>query len=132
MDWKTILMLSLGGAVMGLLASFVGFRAQYEFILWILIFAGWLWYLVTRDVARPVLVATIAGLLAGLWAGSLETLFLDAYTASNPWYAAEMPATTAEAAQGLIPFGSVVGLVFGAGTGLLAAFLQGKKQSNVA
>jgi len=124
MNWYIIILLSLFGAIMGIL-SVKGYTGKLEPILWLLF--GIISALVlSRNVEnRPFIHGLIIGLCWGVFNGIIQSSFFDQYITNNPSLQSSYNKSTAIKPQFLVLImGPVIGLVTGAVLGGLTLLLK--------
>jgi hypothetical protein len=127
---KHTIILASTGIVMGLLSSFVGLPTRVEFSLWIGFYVLWVVYGVRVKLEMPVRRMAFASTLSGLFAGSIQVLFMEQYRANNPWYSEVFETSTAqELSTNLLGYGIAKGIVFGVIVGLIVRWRQNQEAS---
>lgn len=129
MNWKSILTLSLFGALMGILNVF-GLTGSLEWVLWLII--ALISALILERTSEKMLVTQgfMVGFLASLINGIITAIFWEKYLANNP----EVLTRLSEMPEGLAPefymiIASVlIGFVYGLFIGLIV-FLTRKMKT---
>lgn len=82
MNWKLVFMLSLAGAVMGVVSLF-GLTRGFEPFLWVIIFAGYAVVIAKTMTSKHFLHGFLASVGNGLWIGAIHASFHSTYIRSN-------------------------------------------------
>jgi hypothetical protein len=130
MNWKQIFLLSLFGLGMGV-ASLLGLTKNIEPILWLLIalFCGY-WFAKTISL-KLFLHGLVAGIVIGILNSLCQSLFLDAYLASNPENAQYFQQAPINPRVFVLISGTIVGVIYGVIVGLLTLAMSKLMQKRV-
>ena len=121
MNWKIAFLLSLAGVAVGL-AEVFGLYGIPQLVVWAAVFVGYAIFLARNIDGDYFVHALLASLLAGLWAGTIHAVFINAYVAHNPALQSEyavLPKGTHPRLM-MIMMGPFYGAIRGVVAGLLA------------
>jgi hypothetical protein len=124
MKWKTILLLSLFGILMGLNSVF-GIIKNVEWILWIIIAIVSAYVLNRRTEKLLVTHAVVTGLFMGILNAIIQSSLFDSYLANNPEIEGfkQWP-ITAEPQYFLLMAGPFLGIIYGLIIGLFGLIIK--------
>lgn len=124
MKWKTILLLSLFGILMGLNSVF-GIIKNIEWLLWLIIAIVSAYVLNKQTKKLLVTHAVITGLFIGILNAIIQSSLFDMYLANNPEIEGfnQWPITV-EPQYFLLMAGPFVGIVYGLVIGLFALIIK--------
>ena len=124
MKWKTILLLSLFGILMGLNSVF-GIVKNIEWLLWLIIAIVSAYILNKQTKKLLVTHAVITGLFMGILNAIIQSSLFDMYLANNPEIEGfkQWPITI-EPQDFLLMAGPFMGIVYGLVIGLFALLIK--------
>lgn len=124
MNWYIIILLSLFGAIMGLL-SIKGYTGKLEPILWLLFVIISVLVLSRNVENKPFIHGLIIGLCWGIFNGLIQSSFFDQYITNNPNLQSSFNKSNAIKPQFLVLImGPLIGLVTGVVLGGLTFLLK--------
>jgi hypothetical protein len=124
LPWPLILGLAATGVPMALASSLIGMRQWVEIPAWWVLYAIWVTVVLTTGVEAPFRTVLIASALAGTLHATTQSLLLDRYIRSNPWYADRMQGPRARLRAQFLISGVLIGTGFGALIGGIAWALR--------
>lgn len=130
MKWKTILLLSLFGILMGLNSVF-GIIKNVEWILWLVIAIISAYVLNKRTTKLLVTHAVVTGLFMGVLNAIIQSSLFDSYLANNPEIEGfkQWPITV-EPQYFLLMAGPFAGIIYGLIIGLFALIIKKISKKN--
>jgi hypothetical protein len=123
-----LMVLAMTGVLMGCLTTFVGLPGITEPAAWLAAYVAWVLYGVHFRMDTPLRTMGVASTLSGLFASSIQVLFMEAYRQSNPWYAEYFQGEAKTIAIQFFGQGIGAGLVFGLVTGVITGQIIKRRQ----
>lgn len=106
------------GLAMGFFSVFVGPPAAVEFLIWTLITAAIVWWIVTNDIEGPFWTTFMVAVFSGIAIGPIQGIFQDTYEKTHPEW--EKMGGFGQNVIAFIVAGIVIGAVWGLLSGAIA------------